>query len=116
MKSFSGAVVTKRALVKLIQKLIKHDRYLEELCEQLEDSYDILLRNVPLYSEKRRLVGEIDLLAVRPDGVIDIYEVKCSYRVSKARRQLRKFRKLLSANVQNCFFFCGESQSIEVVI
>jgi predicted nucleic acid-binding Zn ribbon protein len=59
---------------------------------------------------KKRLIGEIDILAFK-EGYYDIYEVKCSHRISKARRQVNKFKKIISLQnrVNNTFFFCGES-------
>jgi hypothetical protein len=94
------------------QKLIKHDRYLESLCDKIEPDYDRILRNIPLYSRRKRLIGEIDILAVKDDHC-DIYEVKCSHRFHKAHKQLYKIRKILHENhyarVKNMFFFCGES-------
>lgn len=94
-------------------KPIKHDQYVDDLCEQIRDQYEIILRHVPLYSHRRRLIGEVDVLAFR-DNYCDIYEVKCSYRISKARRQLEKFTKILSkgSNVRNGFFFCGASGTL----
>lgn len=97
--------------VRKISKPNKHDRYVESLCTAIEGKYDYLLRNVPLYSSKRRLVGEVDVLAVK-DDVCDIYEVKCSYRIAKAKRQLTKVRKHLQTRVRNAFFFCGDSESL----
>jgi hypothetical protein len=68
---------------------------------------------VPLYSPKKRLVGEIDVLAFK-DDVCDIYEVKCSYRIAKAKRQLEKVKKHIekASPVRNIFFFCGEAESL----
>lgn len=79
--------------------------------------YDVIYTNVPLYSKKNRLVGEIDILAFR-DGYYDIFEVKCSFRLSKAKRQLRKIKKIISSidtRVNNLFFFCGESGTLTEV-
>jgi len=61
-------------------------------------------------------VGEIDILAFK-DNYCDIYEVKCSYRKSKAKRQLSKIRKIVSrkSKVRNVFFFCGESGRMEAI-
>jgi hypothetical protein len=99
-----------------LKKLIKHDRYLESLCSEIGPRYDVVLRNVPLYSVRNRLIGEIDVLAIK-DNYCDIYEVKCSYRIHKARRQLRKIKKILSleSQVRNLFFFCGASGALETV-
>lgn len=96
-----------------INKLIKHDKYVDDLRGQLASEYDQILTNVPLYSKKHRLVAEIDILAIK-DDYCDIFEVKCSYRITKARHQLKKIKKLLSSfsKVRKSFFFCGESQRL----
>jgi hypothetical protein len=85
----------------------------EKLCSVIGEKYDYILKNVPLYSKRKRLVGEIDVLAFKNNSC-DIYEVKCSYRISKAKRQLEKIRKLIGAQskVRNSFFFCGDSESL----
>ena len=94
-------------------KILKHDHYVDTLCERIHADYELLLRNVPLYSNRRRLIGEIDVLAYK-EGYCDIYEVKCSHRISKARRQVSKFMKILSqgSKVRSGFFFCGESGAL----
>jgi predicted RecB family endonuclease len=83
----------------------------DELIQQIKPEYDVIVRNVALFSKRKRLVAEIDVLAFK-DGVCDVYEVKCSHRVSKAKRQLVKIKKLLSKNhcVGEAFFYCGASQ------
>jgi hypothetical protein len=91
-----------------IYKLNKHDGYLEGLCQKLRPDYDYILKNVPLYSKRKRLVAEIDILAFKKE-YCDAYEVKCSHRITKARKQLGKIKKLMSSRVRNTFFFCGES-------
>lgn len=94
-------------------KTLKHDRYLEDLCDQIRPEYDELFTNVELFSKKRRKVAEIDILA-RKDDKYYVYEVKCSYRIAKAKKQLRKIKKLLPG-IAKLFFFCGESGLIEPV-
>jgi hypothetical protein len=93
--------------------MLKHDRYVDELCSSIKGHYDILHRNVPLFSKRNRRIAEIDVLAVKGDSC-DIYEVKCSHRVAKARKQLKKIRKIISKdwNVREAFFFCGESKTL----
>jgi len=94
-------------------RLIKHDRYIEQLCEAIEDEYDQILRNIKLYSKKRRISAEIDILAIKGNHC-DIYEVKCSNRIVKAKKQLTKIRKILSKEytINNTYFFCGASGKI----
>lgn len=100
--------------VLIFEKILKHDKYVFSLCSILNARYDKIETHVPLYSSKRRLVGEIDILAFKDSGVCDIYEVKCSHRISKAKRQLKKLRKLMSRGnkVGDTFFFCGESGAL----
>jgi hypothetical protein len=76
----------------------------------------LIEKNVPIYSSKKRnrqrLIAEIDILALK-EGKYDIYEVKCSHRIYKARKQLTKIKKLLnrdSKKIGNAFFYCGESK------
>jgi hypothetical protein len=99
-------------------KIIKHDKYVDALYSKIKADYELVERNVPVYSSKKRnkkrLVAEIDILAFK-EGKYDIYEVKCSYRFYKARRQLAKIRKLLhkeSKMINNSFFYCGESKTL----
>ncbi|RMF56092.1 hypothetical protein D6745_00260 [Candidatus Woesearchaeota archaeon] len=93
---------------------LKHDRYVEALCEIIKSEYDEIILNIPLYSKRKRKVAEIDILA-RKGKDYDAYEVKCSYRILKAKKQLRKIKKLLP-NINNLFFFCGESGKLEAII
>ncbi len=95
-------------------KKLKHDRYLEDLCERLKPVYDRVLTNISLYSKKRRKVAEIDILAIKGEKY-HVYEVKCSYRRVKAKKQLQKIKKLMP-NVNRFFFFCGESGTLEAVV
>jgi Holliday junction resolvase-like predicted endonuclease len=87
---------------------------LDRLSRRLEQKYDLVLKNIPLYSERKRLVGEIDILAVK-DDCWDIFEVKCSNRVIKARHQLKRIKKQLSPRIRNSFFFCGESDRLMII-
>lgn len=110
-------------MVLLIPKLNKHDTYVDVLCTRLASQYDSLERNVRLYSKKKRVVAEIDILA-KKGNVIDVYEVKCSYRKSKAEKQLKRIRKNLHklrediqgidtyTYIRHAFFFCGASGNL----
>ncbi len=93
-----------------IQKLIKHDKYLEYLYGKLAPNYDVLLKKVPIYSRRRRLIAEIDILGIS-NGKCDVFEVKCSHRPTKARHQLDKIRRLLpkTHKPRHLYFYCGES-------
>jgi len=83
------------------------------LCHQIRDDYDELFTNVELYSKKKRKIAEIDILAVRKNEYY-VYEVKCSYRIAKAKKQLKKIARLLP-RVKRLFFFCGESGVVEAI-
>ena len=93
-----------------MEKVLKHDRFVNSLCSVLESDYDVLFTHVPLYSKRNRLVGEIDVLALK-NGYCDVYEVKCSPRVHKAKKQLRKLKKVMSleSKLRKAFFFCGQT-------
>jgi hypothetical protein len=102
-----------------VKRKIKHDKYLHDLIEQIKSDYDSIYVNVPIYSRKRRRnrkrkVAEIDILAIHGD-IWDVFEVKCSYRKTKAKKQLHRIRKLLP-NIENTFFFCGESNTLEAIV
>ncbi len=97
-------------------RLSKHDRYVEELCTKIKDSYDSVSKHVTIRA-KKRMLAEVDVLAKRGDDV-DLYEVKCSPRITKAKRQLRKLSRYLGGgmNIANCYFYCGSSHSIMTVL
>jgi hypothetical protein len=84
----------------------KHDRYVLELCDRIKPDYDSLSLNVPIMSRKRHF-GEIDVVA-RKGSDIDVYEVKCSYRVVKARKQLTRIKRFVRS-AKKAYFYCGSS-------
>ena len=57
---------------------------------------------------------EVDICAKLGDK-IDIFEVKCSYRKTKAKKQLKRARKHIEAE-GNSFFYCGSSGMLEQVV
>ena len=73
----------------------------------IKSDYDSVSKNVRLFSKRGRVVAEIDLLARRKNSC-DAYEVKCSYRITKAKKTAQKIKKLMP-QVDNLFFFCGAS-------
>ena len=93
-----------------ITKIIKHDKYQQQLYDVIKESYDFIYTNVPVYSKRNRIVAEIDILAYK-NGFCDVFEIKCSHRITKAKKQLFKIQKLLevSTQVRNLYFFCGIS-------
>ena len=99
-------------VVRATISLNKHDQYVELLRRKLEKHYDTIFTNVPIYRKKRRkvrVVGEIDILALK-SGKYDIYEVKCSHRITKARMQLQKIKKNSTLDIRRSYFYCGSSQ------
>lgn len=100
-----------------MQRLSKHDSYLEAVCNRIRSEYDEVSINVPLFSRntrKKNILAEIDILARKGDHY-DVYEVKCSYRIYKARKQLSRIKRILP-QVRNTFFFCGESGTLEEIV
>jgi len=84
-----------------------------DLKNKLKDKYDSILLNIEL-KRKGRSLGEIDLLAQKGEE-IDIYEVKCSYRIVKARKQLSRIKKYLNIGQVGTYFYCGSSGVITAV-
>lgn len=98
-------------MVKL--KLSKHDRYVLELSDKLRERYDSVSTHVKIQNSKR-CFGEIDILAKKGDST-DLYEVKCSHRIIKARKQLSKMRRFLNVAKGNLYFYCGSSGILTLV-
>src|SRR3989338_8946898 len=90
--------------------LTKHDRYVLELKDRIKDKYDFIYINVKVPGRKRNL-GEIDLIG-RKGSNIDLYEVKCSHRIVKAKKQLYKVQRLLHLDNSRAYFYCGSSGSL----
>ena len=99
-------------LVKTI-KLSKHDRYILELKNKIRHNYDSISVNVPVKHSKRSL-GEIDIIAKKGNR-LDLYEVKCSYRILKAKKQLTRVKKYLKLEHARSYFYCGNSKSLVTV-
>lgn len=97
-----------------IIKLSKHDRYVHKLVQQIKSSYDTIDTHVALDNSRRRM-AEVDILAKKGD-IIDVYEVKCSYRIIKAKKQLKRIKRILNVEKINLFFFCGASSRLEEVL
>lgn len=87
------------------KRLTKHDRYVEHLKARIKDRYDEVLTNHKIYSRKR-IIAEADLIGLRGKEA-DIYEVKCSFRPTKAKAQLRKLKRVFSRtySVGSLFFY-----------
>ena len=92
------------------RKLTKHDRYVLELKDKIKHKYDFISVNVKVASKKRSL-GEIDLIAKKGNKV-DLYEVKCSHRILKAKKQLQRMKRLMNLQKSKTYFYCGSSGSL----
>lgn len=91
-------------------KLTKHDRYVLELKDKIKHKYDFVSVNVKVVGKKRSL-GEIDLIAKKGNKV-DLYEVKCSHRILKAKKQLQRMKRLLNLEKSKSYFYCGSSGAL----
>ena len=89
-------------------RLSKHDKYVMELSNKIKDDYDSISVNAPVRHSKRSF-GEIDIIAQK-DGRFDLYEVKCSYRIQKAKKQLERVKKYLNLKDARSYFYCGNSK------
>ena len=94
-------------------KLSKDDRYVLELSDKIKDKYDSISVNVPVRHSKRSL-GEIDIVA-KKGSRYDLYEVKCSYRILKAKKQLLRIKKHLNLKNAGSYFYCGNSKMLVTV-
>jgi hypothetical protein len=92
------------------KRLTKHDRYVFELRNKVKHKYDFTSTNVKIPGRKRNL-GEIDLIG-RKGGNIDLYEVKCSHRIVKAKKQLHRVQRLLHLDNSRMYFYCGSSGAL----
>lgn len=97
---------------RLVHKPNKHDKYVLDLYKKVEDSYDYLILDYNL-AKNKRMIGQIDLAGVKGEKT-DLYEVKCSFRIHKAIKQLRRAKRLMNTR-GNMFFYCGSSGKIELV-
>jgi len=111
-------------------KILKHDHFAAELIEQVKDDYQKIDQNLSFYlrskdsqilkvpeegsfkySRRNRPIAEIDVMGHKKNS-IDVYEVKCGYRITKARKQLHKIKKILRKVYKkriNLFFYHGGS-------
>ncbi|MEK6967489.1 MAG: hypothetical protein AABX51_02555 [Nanoarchaeota archaeon] len=90
-----------------MKKLSKHDQYVKDLCDQIEGYYDSVTPNYKIHGNKRA-IGEVDILA-RKGERLDLFEVKCSHRPIKAKKQLLRLRKYFGGTGDS-FFYCGSSR------
>ena len=84
-----------------------------ELSSRIKDNYDSISMNVPVKHSKRSL-GEIDIIA-KKGSRFDLYEVKCSYRILKAKKQLNRLKRYLRLENTRSYFYCGNSKSLVTV-
>jgi len=92
------------------KRLSKHDKYVLELRDKLKHHYDSLSLNVKVAGRKRSL-GEIDIIA-RKGNIVDLYEVKCSHRILKAKKQLKRIKRILNLPCSRGYFYCGSSGNL----
>lgn len=96
-----------------VQKTNKHDKYVLELYKRLQDSYDYLILDYNIRNNKRNL-GQVDLAGVKGTKT-DLYEVKCSFRIHKAVKQLKRAQRMMNVH-GNLFFYCGSSGQLQEVV
>jgi hypothetical protein len=98
--------------VACIERVTKHDRYVNDLRRRIESRYDEVLVNHKIYG-KKRIIAEADLVGVKGNRA-DIYEVKCSFRPTKAKAQLRKLKRIFSHSysVGSLFFYPANTQQL----
>jgi len=85
-----------------------------QLVEQISEDYESISTHLKIERRKRnktRVYGEVDVLA-RKGKEIHLYEVKCSYRIVKARKQLKRIKKAFKNYKTSCFFYCGDGKQL----
>lgn len=93
------------------KKLNKHDTYVEKLVNEIKDEYDSISTHLK-FSNTKRIVAEADVVARKGDE-IHIYEVKCSLRIVKAKKQLKRLKKIISPNKKtSCFLYNGMGDTL----
>lgn len=88
----------------------KHDRYVQKLVKQIRSDYDDISTHLKL-EKKKRTIAEIDIVA-RRGKELHFFEVKCSHRIVKARKQLKKVKKIFGSYDTTCFFYCGAGDKL----
>jgi len=84
------------------------------LVKQISSDYDDISTHLKL-ERKRRVIAEIDVIA-RRGKELHLFEVKCSPRITKAKKQLFKAKKIFKSYDTTCFFYCGAGDTlIEIV-
>lgn len=88
----------------------KHDRYVQKLVKQIRSDYDDISTHLKL-EKKKRLIAEIDVVA-RRGNELHFFEVKCSHRIVKARKQLKKVKKIFGSYNTTCYFYHGAGDKL----
>jgi hypothetical protein len=91
---------------------MKHDEYVQRLASSLQERYDSVIIDHEI-RDKKRAIAQADLIGIK-DGQVDVYEVKCSYRIHKAGKQLKRLKRLMHA--AHTYFYCGSSGSLEEIM
>ena len=84
---------------------------MDRLYADIRHRYDVVYRNIPIYSKKSQRC-EIDLLGIK-GNCLDIYEVKCSFRKTKATKQLARIKRSFYGDWKvRTFFYCGSASTL----
>jgi len=82
------------------------------LYKKLEENYDYLILDYNI-AHKNRKLGQVDLAGVKGTNT-DLYEVKCSFRIHKAEKQLRRAKRIMNVT-GGLFFYCGSSGQLQEI-
>jgi hypothetical protein len=66
-----------------------------------------------VFSSRKCAQAEVDIMAYRGD-VVHVYEVKCSYRFAKAKKQLLKILRIMKRPAV-AYFYCGSADRLEII-
>ena len=88
----------------------KEQIYIDDLIEFLDDEYILYERNIEY--KTKSACGELDVIAHREDGYVDIYEVKSTTKgLKKAKDQLRRAKRNYY-RVKDCYAYVGIDKQI----
>ena len=89
----------------------EHEVFVNNLCNALKGSFDYVEANKEISTFNSNIL-EIDVFALRGDDVY-LFEVKCSHRISKATKLLRRAKKYFSEyDTVKLLFYNGSANKL----
>ncbi len=90
----------------------KEQVYIDDLIEHLEQNNEYISYDRNVEYGNRSACGELDVIAHREDGYVDIYEVKATSKgLKKAKDQLRRARRHYN-RVMHTYVYIGQDKEV----